>query len=44
MRVSLTPSKGNTMKKFLLDLCVVTFGCLLIMAGPLLQAVGLIGG
>jgi hypothetical protein len=44
MRDSLTLSKGNNMKKILLDLCVVTFGCLLIMAGPLLQAIGVIGG
>ena len=32
------------MKNFLIDLCVVTFGCGLMMAGPLLQAAGIIGG
>lgn len=32
------------MKKFLLDLCVVFLGCVLIMAGPLLSAAGVIGG
>jgi len=31
-------------KKFLLDFSVMTLGCLLIMAGPLLQAIGIIGG
>ncbi len=32
------------MKKFLFDFAVMTFGCLLIMAGPLLQAAGIIAG
>jgi hypothetical protein len=32
------------LKKFLFDLFVMTFGCLLIMAGPLLQAFGFIKG
>jgi hypothetical protein len=31
-------------KQALLDLCLITFGCLLMMAGPLLQATGVIGG
>ncbi len=31
-------------KTILVDLCVIAFGCLLMMAGPLLQATGVIGG
>jgi hypothetical protein len=31
-------------KKFLFDFSVMTLGCLLMMAGPLLQATGIIGG
>ena len=29
---------------FLRDFSVITLGCLLMMAGPLLQATGIIGG
>jgi hypothetical protein len=32
------------LKKFLFDFSVMTLGCLLIMAGPLLQALGVIKG
>jgi hypothetical protein len=32
------------MKKFLIDLAVVTFGCSVMMAGPLLSAFGVIKG
>jgi hypothetical protein len=32
------------LKTFLFDLGVITLGCLLMMAGPLLQATGVIGG
>jgi len=32
------------LKEFLLNLSVITLGCLLMMAGPLLQAIGVIGG
>jgi hypothetical protein len=31
-------------KQFLFDFFVMTLGCLLIMAAPLLQAIGVIGG
>lgn len=34
----------KTFKKFLFDFCVIALGCLLMMAGPLLQATGIIGG
>lgn len=32
------------LKNFLFDFAVMTLGCLLMMAGPLLQATGIIGG
>ena len=32
------------LKSILLDLGVIALGCLLMMAGPLLQATGVIGG
>lgn len=32
------------MKKLFLDLCVIAFGCCLMMAGPLLQVAGVIKG
>jgi hypothetical protein len=32
------------LKSILLDLGAITLGCLLMMAGPLLQAIGVIGG
>ena len=34
----------KTFRKFLFDFCVMTLGCFLMMAGPLLQATGIIGG
>jgi len=32
------------LKRVVFDMCIIAFGCLLMMAGPLLQAIGVIGG